>query len=197
MKTYCRTWILALIALLFAAPAFAEYQEEEGGPYVALNVGQAVAFKDCNPPGIATTCSTDRNVHAYFAAFGYQYSPFWALEASYGKIGYISSAGYGIMPLGLSVSGVFNLNVVEEFGIYVKVGATYVSFHQDSPPPATVTAPFIANGTGLSGGVGIRYAINPKLDFVVQGDYFGSYSVYLGTSRVRLFAGTIGFRAKY
>ncbi len=194
MKTYYKSWILALSASLFAAPAFAV---DEEGPYVSLNVGQAVVFKDCNPPGIATSCSTDRNVHAYFAAFGYQYSPFWALEASYGKIGYISSAGYGVMPLGLSVSGVFNLNVIDEFGIFVKVGATYVSFHQDAVTNTAADNLFRSNGTGLSGGVGIRYAINPKLDFVVQGDYFGSYTVYTGTSRVRMFAGTIGFKAKY
>ncbi len=198
MKILYKILSVAAAALLFAAPAFAAYQEGEGGPYVALNVGQAVVFNDCNPPGVATSCTTDRHVHAYFAAFGYQYSPFWALEASYGKIGYITSAGYGVMPLGLSVSGVFNLNVIDEFGLYVKVGATYVNFHQDNPPAAPlVTPPFIQNATGLSGGVGLRYAINPKLDFLIQGDYFGSYAVYDGATKVRLFTGTIGFRAKY
>ncbi len=196
MKIHYKILSALLSAFLFAAPAFAD-RDGDDGAYVALNVGPAVVFKDCNPPGVATSCSTDRKVHAYFAAFGYQYSPFWALEASYGKIGYISSGGYGIMPLGLSVSGVLNLNVIEEFGLYVKVGATYVNFHQDNPPPATVTAPFLTNGTSLSGGVGLRYALTPKLDLLIQGDYFGSYTVYTGTTKVRMFAGTIGFRAKY
>lgn len=186
-----KTWAVAAALLLFTMPALARDDDGDGGPYLALNVGQSIIFDDCAPPGMPSSCAMNRKTHAYFGTFGYQYTPMLALEASYGKVGYLSS--YMVMPLGLSVQAVATVDMGDIFSVFAKAGATYMSLRNDGVPSAA----FRSNGTSLTGGVGIRIPVNAKLSFVVQGDYFGSYTIFEGMPQARLMAATIGLMQRY
>lgn len=191
MKIQFKILAIALLSGLLATPALA--QEYDGGrPYVALNVGKGIINKGC-AAGLANC--TDNKAYAYFATYGFQFTPNWALEANYGKAGYISSQYVGIMALTLSVSGVATVHMSDALAAFAKLGLTYGDFRANAPVPA----PYSLNPSGYSpsGGVGLQFDFTPHLSLRVQGDYLGSYGVLAGAPRVQMVAGTAGLMWTY
>ncbi|HKB61162.1 MAG TPA: hypothetical protein VKC56_14085 [Gallionellaceae bacterium] len=101
MRIQHKAWTLALLGLLFATPAFSDE-----GPYVYVTGGAGLAYNACQSPLIAGASCNDKSA-VFRAGFGYQYTPMWALEASYGQFGSANASGYGMFnfpaPIGTGV----------------------------------------------------------------------------------------------
>ena len=194
MKIQFKILAVALVAGLIAAPAFADdYDEDEGGgAYVALSIGHGIINHGC-AAGLANCY--DNRATAYFATFGYQFTPMWALEANYGRAGYISSATSDILLLTLSVSGVATVHMTDSLAAFAKAGVTYGDFRASSP----TAVPYNINPSGYSpsGGVGLRFNFTPHLSLRLEGDYLGSYSALAGAPQMHIVAGTAGLMWQY
>lgn len=191
MKIQFKILAATLLSGLLATPAFA--QEYDGGrPYVALNVGRGIINKGC-AAGLVNC--TDNKAYAYFATYGFQFTPNWALEASYGKAGSVSSTNLGIMALTLGVSGVATVHMSDTLAVFAKAGLTCGDFRVSGTVPAAYTVN--PSGYSPSGGVGIQFDFTPHLSLRVQGDYLGAYGVLAGAPRVKMVAGTAGLMWAY
>jgi len=174
-----RTKALALALLCcFSASAIADDDDE--GAYVAINGGKA---------------SAGASGHSYFATIGYQYTSNWALEASYGKLGYVGTPGYGGNALGVSATAVATLHVGNDFAVFVKGGVVNTDFGQGATGSAGT--PILTNATRLAAGAGLQYDFAPKISVRAQSDYFGSYTLYSGAPTRRILATTLGLVFKY
>lgn len=198
MKIHFKIFAVALLAGLVAAPACAVEGEEAfadqhsgPGPYLALNMGKSAITSGCNA-GFANC--TARNQTVYFGTFGYDYTPSLALEANWGKIGFISATP-NINMMGVSVQGVGTVHLGDFLGVYVKAGVAYGDFRTDGPIPA----PYSLNPSGYSpsGGVGLRLNFTPHLAMRIQGDYWGSYNVLANAKKMNIVTSTIGLMWRY
>jgi Outer membrane protein beta-barrel domain len=198
MKIHFRILAIALLSGLLSAPAFALEGEEAfadmhsgPGPYVALNMGKGVMSPACNA-GFANCQTYLANV--YFATYGFDYTPMWALEATYGKIGNISASPM-IEALGLSVEGVGTLHLGDTLAVFAKAGAAYGDFRINGTVPAGYI--FHPSGVSPAGGIGLRFNFTPHLSMRVQGDYWGSYGVLSGAKKMNIVTTTIGLMWRY
>lgn len=182
--------IALLLAFLSCLPAAAMAQDE--GAYVALNLGRGEMLHACSSPGIGAPC-TDNKAYAYFATYGYQYTPMWGLEANYGKMGYTNSGGYSLLALGLTLEAVATLRMGDTFSVFARGGIAYADFRQNGFPPVPATL----SGTSPAGGIGLQIDFNPKLAMRAQADYFGGYTVFPGASKIQLLTGSVGMMVKY
>jgi hypothetical protein len=220
MRIQYKAWTLALLGLLFAAPAFADE-----GPYVYVTAGAGLAYNACQSPLIVpgTTCNDKSAV--FRAGFGYQYTPMWALEASYGQYGYANAAGYGIFNFpaptgpgvgsfswqlkatGPAVQAVWTLHMTDTFATFVKFGAAYVNYdeYENVVAASNGTSWYIAPTASTArlnpaAGVGLRYDVGPHGTLFVVGEYFGQnniYNVYGVGAKVRLVTGSFGLMWRY
>lgn len=185
---------VALLTGLLAAPAFADdlSDDAEGsGPYVALNVGKGAMYPAC-VSGFANCQSYNQNI--YFATYGFQYTPRWALELNYGKGGHIAADnGMGILALVLSGSAVGTLHLGDTLAAFAKVGVSYGDFRGYAP------AIYKLNNGGVSpsGAIGLEFNFTPHLSARVEGDFFGSYNVLIGAKKMNIMGATAGLMWRY
>jgi hypothetical protein len=194
MKIQFKILAVALLSGVLAAPAFADDydgSDNDGGAYVALNVGKGAIYPGCNT-GFSNCKSYNQNV--YFATYGYQYTPRWALELNYGKGGYISAAP-SILALTLTGSAVGTVNLGDTLSVFAKVGLTYGDFRANG----TIPAGYIFNPSGVSpsGGIGLQFNFTPHLSARVQGDFFGRYTVLTNAAKMNIVAATAGLMWRY
>lgn len=185
-----KAWALALFCCSLAASAMADDDE---GAYVALNVGRGSLFSACKSPVAGPSCVDNRGF-AYFATYGYQYTPMWGLEASYGKLGSATSTGWDLRAFGLSVAAVATLHMGDFVSVFARAGLVRTEFKIDITP-ATI-APLSAANSPIAG-VGLQFDFTPKLALRVQADYFGAYTIYSGAPRVRILANSFALMSKY
>lgn len=218
-----KTWALALAACMFAAPALADDRE---GAYVYITGGMGLAQNACSSALIpaGTTCTQRSGV--FRAGFGYQYSPMWALEASYGQYGYASSAGYianvnfpaptGPSPASFSwqlkatgavVQAVASVHMTNDFIVFGKAGVAQVVYDEymhltaQSNGSSWYLSP-TASTTRFNPalGVGIRMDVTPNGSLLLLAESFGQnniYNVYGQAQKVRLLTASAGLMWRY
>jgi len=221
-------WALALTFSMLAAPAMADDTE---GAYVFITAGMSKMQNGCQSGWVTTTLpanaigpvATCNENHAVFrAGVGYQYTPMWGLEASYGQFGSANSNGFTslggtpssyewqIKALGLAVQAVATMHMSEALSVFGKFGVASVDFdeslHTWNPNvPATVSYtewyPVVQTAKIAPAlGAGVKYDVSPHGSVFVIGEYFGTHSIYdmYGTgSKVRLLSASVGLMYKY
>jgi opacity protein-like surface antigen len=185
-----KTWALALITCMLAAPALAD---DSDTAYVAFNLGRGTLLHGCSSPAVGGSC-WDNKGDAYFFTYGYQYTPMWGLEANFGKTGNVSSTGGGLQAVSLTVEAVATLPMSENFSVFVKGGIGYTNFTPNAIGPAFKFTP---SATSPAGGAGLQYYFTPKLALLLQADYFGGYSPIGGAPRVNILVNSIGLKVRY
>ncbi len=192
MKIHFKVLAMALLAVLFSSPAFAlDDDREEDAPYVALNVGKGIIYPGCNT-GFSNCMAYNQNV--YFATYGYQYTRMWALEASWGKVGYVSATP-SIYVMGFSASAVGTVHLGDTLAVFAKAGVTYGDFRTSGPIPAIYV--FNPAGYSPSGGIGLELDFTPHLAMRVQGDFWGRYTVLTNASKMNIVTATAGLMWRY
>lgn len=162
MKVRFISRVLALLCLSAAAPAFADSE----GPYVYVQVGQALAHNACQSWLITTwlpayganpNCSERSTI--YRAGFGYNYTQTWGLEINYGTFGNAGATGSAALPPpaagisnyswqlkadGLAVQAVGTFHLSDSLALIGKAGIADVRFTEylyswDATLPAGVS----------------------------------------------------------
>lgn len=214
-----KTWALALLACAFAAPALADDRE---GMYVFITGGMGVEYNACKSPLIPAGAGCSDTSPLLRGGFGYQYSPMWALEVSYGQVGHASSTGFatypapigaaqfnwGLSALALAVQAVATVHMTDSMAAFVKVGAANVNYaetldvytvptgvHYVGTPTASATKTNIALGAGL------RFDVTTNGSVLLLGEYFGQNDLYGGTygvsGKIRLVMASVGLMWRY
>jgi len=219
-------WALALTFSMLAAPAMADDTE---GAYVFVTAGMSKMQNGCQSGWVTTTlpalaigpaASCNENHPIFRAGVGYQYTPMWGLEASYGQFGSANSDGFAnlggpssyqwqIKAIGLAVQAVATVHMSDAFSVFGKFGLARVEFDESlhtwniNMPPNTTTEwyPVVQTAkTTLALGAGAKYDVTPHGSIFVVGEYFGTHAIYdiYGTgTKVRLLSASLGLMYKY
>lgn len=205
MNIYLKMLAVALTPFLLAGPVLAEDDGEySGDPYVFISGGAGLALHACasqnNPSG--NTCHS--NYPVFRAGFGYQYTPTWALEASYGQFGYAWSTGYStafpnppgpgyyaweMKVTGLAVHLVGTFHLSDDLSIIGKVGLARLEFDESLKLYSPTTGywyyavPYNEKRNALAIGFGARYRVTPHATISALVESYGSHNIYnLGLS---------------
>jgi len=201
------TWVLGLICCLLAPAAMAD----DEGPYVIIGAGPSMLRNACDNPwfpyvatmGPAGACS-EKNL-AYRAAIGYQYTPMWGLELSYGTFGYAHSEGvvnYPAPPVdigpmnyswqlrarGLALHAVATVHMGDVMSLIGKFGVARVEYDEYIygwntalvyPYTSWYFSPVInekRNTLALGGGV--QFDLGPHGSIRLLAETFGRHNIY-------------------
>ncbi len=213
-----KTWALALIACIFAAPALADDRE---GPYVFITGGMGVEYNACKSPQIPAGASCSDISPLFRVGFGYQYSPMWALEGSYGQVGSANSSSYAVDPvlglgqvrwnlsaLALAVQAVATLHMTDNMAAFAKFGVANITYDESAnftTFPGGVrynTVPTAStNRTNIAVGAGLRFDVSTNGSILLLGEYYGQNDIYGGVygvnSKIRLVMGSVGLMWRY
>lgn len=202
-------WAMGLICCLLGSAAMAD---DEEGVYIGISAGPSVLHNACQSPWIpylasvgGTSACSERSF-AYRATFGYQYTPMWGLEVSYGTLGYASSTGTANLPTpfaagtvptnyswqvkgnALAIQAVATLHMGDTLSVFGKFGVARVEYDEYmSGWNAAIAPPFTGiyytpvvnekrNSPALGGGV--RFDVSPHGSILLAVDTFGSHDIY-------------------
>lgn len=227
-RAWCRAWTLGLIGCLFASTAVANNFEE--GPYVAIAAGPSVLRNACQSPWIpylasngGTSACSERSI-GYRATFGYQYTPMWGLEISYGTFGYASSVGYATLPPlpgpthyswqlkanALALQAVTTVHLGDTLAVFGKFGVARVEYteymygwNSNIPPGFSgiyYTPVVNESRNSLALGGGVQFDVSPHGSIRLTAETFGSHDVYSSygqTTKVRPIMASFGLMYRY
>jgi opacity protein-like surface antigen len=198
---------LALASCVLAAPAMAG--EDDEGAYVFLSGGSSFAFHGCASPLDPSGTDCSGKSIAFRAGFGYQYTPTWGLEVSYGQFGFSSSSGFAnfaappvgpgpgnyawqLKATGLAVQAVATLHMSDNLAVYGKFGIARVEYDEALvvaswntgfwSPPNPINAK--KNSPALAAGA--RYDFDSHTSVMLGAEYYGQFDVYNLNKQVRL-----------
>ncbi len=160
----------ALVCCLAAAPAMAvTTDEDEINSYVSLNGGVTKAQHACNnnywlAPG--QPCS--ENYSGYRLAYGYQFTPAWGIELSYGDFGYSESKGIGALIVGPAV-------YMGDYTWSLKANG-WAAFATGTAVYGVPTAGGASTHFAYGGGAQVNFT--PNFGIRAQYEYFGKYDVF-------------------
>ena len=168
---------IAFVALLSACIATPALADNTGKFYGAVDLG-SVSFSS-NVTGGANGTTPYPKPSAFRFAGGYNITPMFAVEAGYVMIGdsIIDSVGLGketIKSSALSVAGVANIAINNEFGVFGKLGFANTKMDVTCVLTNGVSCG-TANGskTNLTFGLGGQYNINKQFAIRAQYEDFG------------------------
>jgi OOP family OmpA-OmpF porin len=188
------------VALIFGAtisPVMAE------NFYGALDLGQSTAKDACTGfPAGWTGC--EETATMYRIAGGYQFTPMWGAEVSYGDLGK-PSVGSGIL-LGIPVSGNYEASsfqvsatgsfpLGDAFSLIGKVGIARTDV-KVSLSGGGVSASESDTTTNLAYGIGAQYAFTEKVSVRAQYEDLGTVgdSNTTGTAKVTLLSAGVVYK---
>lgn len=201
-----KVFAVALILGATVSPAMAD------GYYGALDVGQTKAGDACNTNGlpvgltlVGAGCKDTATL--YRIAGGYQFTPMWGAEVSYGAYGKATmgtaplfTPGIGILSTGdwqlsgIQVSGTGTFPLGDAFSLIGKLGIarTDLKFSGGglSPqPPMTTT-------TKLAYGIGAQYELTKRVAVRAQYEDLGTIgdAITTGTSKVTLLSAGVVYK---
>lgn len=188
MKINYKSFALALVISAAISPAMAE------NLYGAVDIGQSKAKDACT--GFPTGWTGCEDTATMFRiAGGYQFTPMWGAEVSYGDLGKPSmgsgivlgvptSGGYEASSFQVSATGSFPLG--SAFSLIGKVGIARTDIKVSFS--GGVSASDSATTTNLAYGIGAQYAFTEKVSVRAQYEDLGTVgdSNTTGTSKVTL-----------
>lgn len=202
------------------------------GPYVYVSGGPALAYNACTSYALifvqsyGGTGNCDDKNFAYRAGFGYQFSPMWALETSWGQFGSADQRGFASFPApvgpgnyawtlkanGWALQAVTTMHITTHTAVFAKFGVARVEYDEIlfvqptllPPPPNTsgwAYGPTVndkANVAALAAGFQIDTGPHGSIRFAAES--YGSHNIYYiyGQNKpVRLVAATISLMWRY
>jgi OOP family OmpA-OmpF porin len=217
MATRFKEWALALICFTFASPVLADDLLNTTNSYVAVNAGMSKSEDTCTYTYVAgATCSENSKI--YRIAYGYNFTPAWGMEISYGDFGVAKEEGTfpdtpaGITPyeatptpyvwtwdaVGWEIAGTGTLHLGDSFSLIGKLGV----YHAQTGSELMVTtqtsglwhAVSHEDSTGTSAGISAQYDINRDFAMRIQYQNFGK----IGTvTKTKVSAATAGIVLKF
>ncbi len=207
-----KSLIALSLGMFVSTAAFAEMGAS--GAYVALDGGQSKASDACT--GVASGCSDTAT--AWRVAAGYNFTPMWGIEASYGDFGSVKYSGPFLLTAGgttynangngewkgtawqFSGTGTFAIN--EYFAILAKIGL--VSSTAKFTAAGTITSPVVgtfsadqsSSKTTAGFGIGAQFNFNKDFGLRVQYEDLGKWgdAAKTGESKVSLISGGLVYR---
>ncbi len=202
------------------------------GPYLWVTVGAGIARNACQSPNVTialpaagSTASCTEKSPVARAGFGYQYTPMWGLEVSYGSMGYAYSDGYANFPkygvqsyswqlkaVGAAIQGVATVHMGDSLAVFGKFGLASVDFTEDlSSWSTTVPLPYTGvswspvihtTRNALALGAGVRYDVGLHGSIFALVESFGTHDIYstfygVPTKKVQLLTGSVGLMWRY
>lgn len=199
-----KVWILGpLLGLLASPTAFAAAVfGEEYKSYVSVNAGVSQERNAC-----ATTITVGANCtekwSAYRLAYGYQFTPAWGVEISYGDLGYAEEKGifpvapapatgnnipytWSMKATGWAFFGTGTLNLGQHVSLFGKLGGVRAEFKEDAYFAAGGSPSgwwYLANAvntslTRVAYGAGIQINFTPRVSLRGQYEDFGKYDLF-------------------
>ena len=195
MKVLNKIAVATLILGVMATPAMAD------GFYGALDFGQAKGKDACTGAGALGVVGCKDTSSAYRIGGGYQFTPMWGAEISYGDYGSASLGSFMGTPLGdweisgiqISGTGTFPLgagfDLIGKLGIArTKVELTY--------SPAIGGGSDSDTSTKLAAGIGAQYNVSQNVAIRAQYEDLGKVGddATTGTSKVTLLTAGVVFK---
>jgi opacity protein-like surface antigen len=182
-----------LLFALAVPPVMAE------GYYAGLDVGQAKAKDACTglPAGVSG-CKDTATV--FRVAGGYQFTPMWGAEVSYGATNKpslgtgagVTSSSWQANSLQVSATGTFP--VADAFSVIGKVGIASTDLKTEASG-AGGSASLSATSTKLAFGIGAQYDFTKNIGVRAQYEDLGTVGdASTGTSKVTLFTAGVIYR---
>jgi opacity protein-like surface antigen len=198
-----KVWILGpLLGLLASPTAFAAaVYGEEYKSYVSVNAGVSQERNACATTIVVGANCTEKWA-AYRLAYGYQFTPAWGVELSYGDLGYAEEKGtlpvapppatgtnipytWSLKAVGWAFAGTGTLNLGQHFSLFGKLGGVRTEFKADMWFPAGGGSPtgwWYSTGntsiTRVTYGAGIQINFTPRASLRAQYEDFGKYDLF-------------------
>jgi OmpA-OmpF porin, OOP family len=170
MKKYNRivaSLLVAGAALSMAAGAQAQSSMSSiyvpGSGYVGLTAGQSDYSLD-NGIGVF---GSDQGDTSYGVKAGGYFNNNFGMEIGYTDFGTVNRSGGNTNADGINISLIGKMPLNPSINLLGKIGTTY-SRTEVTADPASGIASGSENGFGLSYGLGVEYAFNPKWSTVLQ-----------------------------
>ena len=170
MKKYNRivaSLLVAGAALTMAAGAQAQSSMSSiyvpGSGYVGLTAGQSDYSLD-NGIGVF---GSDQGDTSYGVKTGGYFNNNFGMEIGYTDFGTVNRSGGNTNADGINISLIGRMPLNPSINLLGKIGTTY-SRTEVTADPASGIASGSENGFGLSYGLGVEYAFNPKWSTVLQ-----------------------------
>lgn len=191
MKNITKFFATALFFCTVVSPVMAGEATITDGFYGAVDGGRTKAIGACNdaPAGVAG-CKDAAFLYRF--AGGFQLTPMWGMEASYGNYGKASLGTYLGVPLrwrlrGYQVSGTFTLPLRDAFSLIGKLGIAETDVRLSGGGVS-----ISATSKRLAYGIGAKYDFTKSVAARAQYERLGKVgNANTGTAKVRLFSAGI------
>ena len=195
MKVLNKIAVATLILGVMATPAMAD------GFYGALDFGQAKGKDACTDLAAFGVVGCKDTASAYRFAGGYQFTPMWGTEVSYGDYGSASLGSFMGTPLGnweasgFQISGTGTFPLGAGFDLIGKVGIAQTKLELNYSP-AIGGGSDTATSTKLAAGIGAQYNVSKNITIRAQYEDLGKVGndATTGTSKVTLLTAGVVFK---
>jgi len=190
MVSNSKVFAVALLVGAIATPAMAD------SFYGALDVGQSKVKDNCTSglSGCKDTASMIR------VAGGYQFTPMWGAEVSYGAYGKASAGTGGVVSAndwqisGLQLSGIGTLPVADGFSFLVKLGIASTNAKVSYTLSGTEGSHSVTS-TKLAYGIGAQYDFTKGISARAQYENLGKVGdSNIGTNIITLLSAGVVFK---
>jgi len=191
-----KSLIALSLGMFVSTAAFADMS----GAYVALDGGQSKASDACT--GLPAGWSCSDTATAWRVAGGYNFTPMWGVELSYGDFGKAALSGplLGVPVSGnwkgtawqLSGTGTFAIN--ESFSILARIGVVNSTAKLDVSVPGYGSGGASASKTTAGFGIGAQYDFSKMFGIRAQYEDLGKWGdSSTGESKVTLISAGLVF----
>lgn len=161
-----------------------------GSGYFGMSLGQS-DYSLGNGIGVF---GSDQGDTSYSIHGGSYFDNHFGVELGYTHFGTVNRAGGTTKAEGINLSLIGKMPVSPVVNLLAKVGTTYSRTDVSSDPTSGVVAGS-ENGFGLSYGIGVEYAFNPKWSGVLQ--YESQDMTFAGNRDDRVGVTSLGLRYRY
>lgn len=189
-------WCLALICFSIAQSVHAAKQtQNKYNSYISINAGQSNSLGTC-ASSYSTVSSCSEKGRVYRIGYGYNFTPYWGLEVSYGDFGQAKEQGIlastpsgvpgtGPIPyvwtwgaIGWEIAGTGKIRISNSLALTGKIGI----FSSDAGTELSVTtstnekwhAVSHKYENSVSSGLGLQYDFNHDFALRLQHENFGN-----------------------
>ena len=191
MKVLNKIAVATLILGVMATPAMAD------GFYGALDFGQAKGKDTCTGAAEIGVVGCKDTSSAYRIGGGYQYTPMWGAEISYGDYGSASLGSFMGIPLGdwetsgFQISGIGTFPLGAGFDLIGKLGIARTKLDLK-----TFIGTYTDTSTKLAAGIGAQYNVSNSVAIRAQYEDLGKVGddATTGKSKITLLTAGVVFK---
>lgn len=215
MAQRIKAWALSMFCCASVSPALAQDFLNPTNAYVSVNAGLSKSKDTCTTTLYAGASCSENGV-VYRLAYGYNFTPTWGMELSYGDFGVVKEKGTmpstpigvpgsGPIPyemtwdaVGFELAGTVTLYLGDSFSLIAKVGAYHAMTGLEIEVITSTNELWHAvaheDSSGTSVGLAAQYDFNRDFALRLQYQNFGEIG---STSKVKVSAATAGLVLKF